>query len=155
MSEKLSLVFWLVRKVVVFMFTGVLLATGKTSAGFPGNSCDSGSQHSMRVSYNGYYLSLPSWWCGFDSRYPLQHLKQALLYCGTGVFFITWEQVVLKKHSVLWLWFEARLASVLIFFTTAEWCIAGGDFVFPGRVGDASFWCCKNTVEAFLSARVV
>lgn len=29
------------------------------------------------------------------------------------------------------------------FFTAAEWCIIGGDFVFPGRVGDASFWCCK------------
>ena len=26
----------------------------------------------MRVSYNGYYLSFPNWWCGFDSRYPLQ-----------------------------------------------------------------------------------
>ena len=26
----------------------------------------------MRVSYSGYYLSFPNWWCGFDSRYPLQ-----------------------------------------------------------------------------------
>lgn len=31
----------------------------------------------------------------------------------------------------------------------------GGDFVFPGRVGDASFWCCKRVAEAFLRAKVI
>ncbi|EPE2536137.1 TPA: hypothetical protein ACM394_005032, partial [Escherichia coli] len=72
-------------------------------------------------------------------------------YCGTGVFLLRGDSFL----SVFWLWFEASYSHSANFFTAAEWCIIGGDFVFPDRVGDASFWCCKSTAEVFLSARVV
>ena len=36
--------------------------------------------HVMRMSYNGYYLSLPSWWRGFDSHHPLKTLTKVRVF---------------------------------------------------------------------------
>ena len=72
-------------------------------------------------------------------------------YCIAALAYFLLRGSRLFWKSIL----EAGCSLSADFFTAAEWCIIGGDFVFPDRVGDASFWCCKSTAEVFLSARVV
>lgn len=72
------------------------------------------AQHTMRPSYNGYHISLPGWWCGFDSRssqslrwwVPQSDWKATWFWMGAAFCKIAvWKywllgSALIQKHNV-------------------------------------------------------
>ncbi len=80
----------------------------------------------MRVSYNGYYLGLPSQRYGFDSRYSLQNTFNKNIFMEINLtwdlFIIVFFMLIVAYSFIIWWWktLKILLWSYFAIFT-ADW----------------------------------